>query len=231
MTPPRGTAASFQAEATRLGLDVSRETLACLEIFAATLRRWQKAINLVSPASLDQLWSRHILDSAQVADFLPPPAKTLVDLGSGGGFPGLVLAAMRPDLAVSLIESDARKAAFLLEAARQMGLANARIILARLEAAEPTRADVVTARALAPLSQLLSWADRHRSDTAICLFHKGKDWRAELTEAMKDWDIPYEPLTSATDRDAVILRIGPYAATGLRHRQPEGRRGKDDHGH
>jgi 16S rRNA (guanine527-N7)-methyltransferase len=228
---PSDPTAAFLAEAAKLGLDVSRETLACLETLAATLRRWQRAINLVSQASLDQLWSRHILDSAQLAAYLPPPARTLVDLGSGGGFPGLVLAALRPELQVSLIEADARKAAFLLEATRQMGLANTRVMAARLEAVEPLRADIVTARALAPLSQLLAWAGRHRSDTAICLFHKGKGWRAELTEAMKDWDIPYESFTSASDRDAVILRIGPYAAAALRHRQPEGRRGKDDHGH
>jgi 16S rRNA (guanine527-N7)-methyltransferase len=220
---------SFQAEGGKLGLDVSRETLNRLETLAATLRRWQKAINLVSQGSLDHVWSRHILDSAQVAAYLPPTTRTVADLGAGGGFPGLVVAALRPDLEVSLIEADARKSAFLLEAARQMGLSNARVIAARIEAAPPAQADVVTARALAPLSQLLAWAARHRSDTAICLFHKGKGWRDELTEAMKDWDIPYQPLTSITNRDAVILRIGPYTAAGLRHRQPEGRRRQDDH--
>jgi 16S rRNA (guanine527-N7)-methyltransferase len=227
--PPKGNDPdSFRVEAVKLGLDVSRETLVRLEALAATLRRWQKTINLVSRGSLDQLWSRHILDSAQVAAYLPPSARTLADLGSGAGFPGLVLAALRPDLQVFLIESDGRKSAFLMEATRQMHVAATQVIPTRIEAADPVGADVVTARALAPLSQLLGWADRHRSDTAICLFHKGKDWRAELTEAMKNWDIPYEPLTSITDRDAAILRIGPYAAADLRHRQSEGRRRQDD---
>ncbi len=97
-----------------------------------------------------------------------------------------------------------------------------RIVIGRIEDVPPAKADVVTARALAPLGQLLAWADRHRTDTAICLFHKGKGWQAELTEAMKDWDIPCQPLSSKTDRDAVILRIGSYTATaGVRDRQPE----------
>jgi 16S rRNA (guanine527-N7)-methyltransferase len=227
---PEDGARSFKGEAAKIGLDVSRETVGRLATFSATLQRWQKAINLVSRGSLDQLWSRHILDSAQLAPHLPPAANTVADLGSGAGFPGLVLAALRPDLEVTLIESDARKSAFLVEAARRMGLHKVRVLAGRIETASPQNADVVTARALAPLKQLLAWADRHRSDTAICLFHKGKGWRNELTEAMKDWDIPYDSFTSATDRDAVLLRIGPYAATSLRHRQPEGRRRKDDHG-
>jgi 16S rRNA (guanine527-N7)-methyltransferase len=224
-------AASFREAAARLGLDVSRETLDRLETLVATLTRWQKAINLVAKGSLGQVWSRHILDSAQLVPHLPSPAKSAVDLGSGAGFPGLVLAALRPAVAVTLIEADGRKSAYLGEAARQMGLAaTVRVQTSRIEVAPAAKADVITARALAPLSQLLAWADGHRSDTAICLFHKGKGWRTELTEAMKDWDIPCEPLQSVTDRDAVILRIGSYAAASLRHRQPEGRRRQDDHG-
>jgi 16S rRNA (guanine527-N7)-methyltransferase len=230
MPPSRDNAELFASAAAKLGLHVSRETLDRLDAFSATLRHWQRAINLVSPASLDHLWSRHFLDSAQVALYLPSTAKTVADLGSGAGLPGLVLAALRPDLRLVLIESDGRKAAFLGEAARHMGLANVRVVASRIELAAPVAADVVTARALAPLSKLLAWADRHRSDTAICLFHKGKGWRNELTEAMKDWDIPYDLFTSVTDRDAVILRIGPYSAAGLRHRQPEGRRRQDDDG-
>src|SRR5207249_831290 len=101
-----------------------------------------------------------------------------------------------------------------------------KIAIARIEAAPPAHADVVTARAVAPLGQLLAWAEPHRSDTAICLFHKGKGWQAELAEAMKGWDIAYQPLSSVTDRDAVLLRIGDYSAKGaadLRDRQPKGR--------
>jgi 16S rRNA (guanine527-N7)-methyltransferase len=129
------------------------------------------------------------------------------------------VAALRPDLAVTLIESDARKAAFLGEAARRMTLEKPpKIVIGRIEAVTPTPADVITARALAPLGQLLTWADRHRTDTAICLFHKGKGWQVEVTEAMKDWDIPLRTFNSVTDLDAVILRIGPYRAAALRDR-------------
>ena len=136
---------------------------------------------------------------------------------------------MRPDLDIVLIESDARKAAFLGEAARRMDLRKPpRIVVGRAEAVPPAEADVVTARALAPLGQLLEWAAPHRTDTAICLFHKGKGWQAELTEAMKDWDIVSRPFSSVTDRDAVILRIDSFSPAALRHRQPK-RRGRQDH--
>ena len=143
----------------------------------------------------------------------------MADLGSGGGFPGLVLAALQPELDVTLIEADARKAAYLGEAARRMGLAKQpKIVISRIEAAPPSKADIVTARAVAPLGQLLAWADGHRLDPAICLFHKGKGWQGELTEAMKDWEIECTPQASVTDSDAVILRIGSYRAKDLRDR-------------
>lgn len=194
--------------------DVSRETRHRLEVFVETLERWQKAINLVGRNTMDGVWKRHILDSSQIVPLIPATAETLADLGSGGGFPGLVIAAMRPDLRVTLIESDARKAAFLGEVGRRMGLENQpKIAISRIEAAPAAIADVVTARALAPLRQLLHWAQRHRKDTAICLFHKGKGWQMEVEEAKKEWDFSPEPIASVTDRDAVILRIGPYRAT------------------
>lgn len=218
----------FVREMRHIGVDVSRETRDQLEALVHTLVRWQKAINLVGNTTMDSIWVRHILDSAQLKILIPERAKTLTDLGSGAGFPGLVVAAMRPDLDVTLIEADARKAAFLGEAARRMTLEKQpKIVVGRIEAVPPAKADVVTARALAPLGQLLKWAQPHRTDTAICLFHKGKDWKAELAEAMKDWDIPGQPFTSVTDLDAVILRIGSY---GLRDRQSKGRRRQNDDG-
>ena len=221
----------FLREMLQLGIDVSRETGDRLEALVSTLERWQKAINLIGRTTLGDVWRRHVLDSAQLKLLIPVEAKTLVDLGSGAGFPGLVVAVLRPDLQVTLIESDARKAAFLGEASRRMTLEKPpKIVIGRIEAVAPTPADVITARALAPLGQLLAWADRHRTDTAICLFHKGKGWQAEVTEAMKDWDIPLQPFTSVTDLDAVILRIGPYRTTAFRDRQPEGRRRQDHDG-
>ena len=222
---------AFLREMHQSGAAVSRETADRLQALVDTLERWQKAINLVGRATMGDVWLRHVLDSAQLGGLIPDRAKTLTDLGSGAGFPGLVVAALRPDLGVALIEADARKAAFLGEAARRMGLPRQpQIVVGRIENVAAVPADVVTARAVAPLRQLLAWADRHRTDTAICLFHKGKGWQAEVTEAMKDWDIPLQTFNSVTDLDAVILRIGPYRATALRDRQPEGRRRQDHDG-
>jgi 16S rRNA (guanine527-N7)-methyltransferase len=204
---------------------VSRETLEALGRYVEILAKWQKAINLVGPTTLPDAWNRHIVDSAQLLPLLPPDARRLADLGTGAGFPGLVLAAMRPDLEVILVESDARKAAFLGEAARFMRLARMpKTVISRIETAPPAQADVVTARALAPLKQLLVWADRHRADPAICLFHKGKDWQSELTDARRGWEIEVEPTPSVTDRDSVLLRVSSYRPADLRDRQPEGRR-------
>jgi len=209
----------FLEEMQDLRVDVSRETRDQLEALVLALSRWQKAINLVGKGTLAEIWTRHILDSAQLLPLIPKATKTLVDLGSGGGFPGLVLAALRPALDVTLMEADARKGAFLAEAARRMDLKNPpKIVISRIEAAALANAEVVTARALAPLGQLLGWAARHRSNTAICLFHKGKGWQAELTEAMKDWDIDAQPFSSVTDRDAVLLRVARFSAKGLRDR-------------
>lgn len=202
-----------------LRLDVSRETRDRLEALVHTLGRWQKAINLVGKTTMVDVWTRHVLDSAQLLPFIPATARTLVDLGSGGGFPGLVLAALQPTLDVILIESDARKGAFLAEASRRMGLKKQpKIIIGRIETAVPAEADIITARALASLSQLLAWAAPHRSNAAICLFHKGKGWQSELTEAMKDWDIQSQPFSSVTDRDAVLLRVAQFSAKSLRDR-------------
>ena len=222
----------FFGQMQALGAPVSRETADQLDLLVATLERWQKAINLVGRTTLDEVWTRHVLDSGQLAPLIPTEAKTLADLGSGGGFPGLVIAALRPDLQVTMIESDARKSAFLGEAARRMSLKiQPKIVVSRIERAPPAAADVVTARALAPLSQLLGWADPHRTATAICLFHKGKGWQVEVAEAKKEWDFPCQTLSSVTDRDAVLLRIGPYRrAPDLRDRQPEGRRREDHDG-
>lgn len=223
----------FLGEMRQLDVDVSRETADRLEVFVENLRRWQKAINLVGRTTLDDVWVRHVLDSAQLKPLIPLAAQTLVDLGSGGGFPGLVVAALCPELEVTLVESDARKAAFLGDTARRMGLPKPpRLCVGRIEEARPVGADVVTARALAPLGQLLAWGARHGKDPSICLFHKGKGWQGELTDATKAWDIEYQPFTSVTDRDAVILRIGSLSpAADLRGRQPKGRRGQDDDGH
>src|SRR6188508_2084864 len=134
MNPGHSGQASFLQGMRQLNVDVSRETLGQLEVLVGTLVRWQKAINLVGRATIEDVWTRHVLDSAQLAPLIPPTAQTLADLGSGAGFPGLVLAAVRPDLNTTMVEVDARKAAFLGDAGRRMGLLNTpRIVGGRIE--------------------------------------------------------------------------------------------------
>jgi 16S rRNA (guanine527-N7)-methyltransferase len=185
-------------------LHVSRETLARLEAYADLLTKWQKAINLVAPASLPDLWRRHILDSGQLTRFAPLDARWL-DLGSGAGFPGLVLAIMGAR-EVRLVESDARKCAFLREAAR-ITSAPASVVNARISDVPPFVADVVTARALAPLAKLLGFAAPFLGPQSIALFPKGQDVEAELTEAHRNWRMRVERHPSLTDGRAAILRL------------------------
>jgi 16S rRNA (guanine527-N7)-methyltransferase len=197
---------------------VSRETLERLEAYAALLTKWQARINLVGPATLPELWRRHMLDSAQLFGLLPPGTRVVVDLGSGAGFPGLVLAALGvPE--VHLIESDSRKCAFLREAARVMGVA-ATIHNRRIEQVPPFAADVVTARALAPLSVLLGYAFPFlqaavdKGDSGECLFLKGRAAPEELTLASKEWKMAIERVASLSDPDGLILRISEVARVG-----------------
>lgn len=191
---------------------VSRETLARLDAVAELLTRWQKTINLIAPASLPQLWTRHIADSLQLLDHAPTTARRWVDLGSGGGFPGLVVAAAlaeREGAQVHLVESDTRKAAFLREAARTASLpvsVHARRIEDVAGALAPGT-DVVSARALAPLPKLLDLAAPLLAAGALGLFPKGKEAEHELTDAGKGWTLDAELKVSRTDPLGRILVI------------------------
>jgi 16S rRNA (guanine527-N7)-methyltransferase len=215
------------AEAT----SVSRETLSRLEAYAALLMKWQKAVNLVSPGDIADLWYRHILDSAQLLPLLPPAPegrdRVIADLGSGAGFPGMVLAILGAG-SVHLFESDARKCAFLLEAARVTN-APATVHNIRIETVPEKmpgfRADVVTARALAPLSKLLALAAPLIEKGGVCLFLKGETAGSELTAAGKEWNMRVEQLPSRTSRSGLILRIGGLAIDGAsdRARKPRQR--------
>ena len=214
--PTGGRAPALTAEDFCRASDVSRETLARLALYADLLRRWNRAINLVGRSSLEDLWRRHFLDSAQLLPLLPdPPAgapRTLVDLGSGAGFPGLVLAILGAG-DVHLIESNRRKAAFLREVARQTGTA-VTVHEQRIEAVGPIAADVVTARACAPLDRLLGHASRFLGVggaggrvSGRCLFLKGKGVEEELTEALNRWTLSLERSPSVTDPAGTILNI------------------------
>jgi 16S rRNA (guanine527-N7)-methyltransferase len=193
-----------------LAARVSRETLQRLEAYVDLLEKWQRKINLISPSTLPDIWSRHMLDSAQVMDHAPDTARTWLDLGSGGGFPGLVCAAIaadsRPDLRVSLVESDQRKCAFLREAARVMDI-QVTVHSRRIEDLPDETFDVISARALAPLTTLCGYAVRHLSDTGICLFQKGARHADELATARRDWHMTCTTHASVTDAEAVLIRI------------------------
>ena len=190
---------------------VSCETLDRLDRFVATLLTWQQRINLIAPSTVPRLWTRHIADSLQLLP-LAPEAKTWVDLGSGGGFPGLIIAcalAETPGARVHLVESNAKKAAFLREAAR-IADAPAEVHATRIvdfveNLAAPV--DVVSARALAPLVDLLGAAYPLLKSGAVGLFPKGQDVELELTEAAKCWTIRSSLASSVTDPDGRIVRV------------------------
>ncbi len=190
---------------------VSRETFDRLDRFADLLLTWQQRINLIAPSTIPKLWTRHIADSLQLLA-LAPGAKVWADLGSGAGFPGLVLAcalAETPGARVHLVESNSKKAAFLREAARVTG-APVEIHAVRIVDFVDNRRDsveVVTARALAPLVELLAQAYPLLTTGAVALFPKGQDVDAELTEAAKCWNIQASLVPSLTDAKARIVKV------------------------
>lgn len=189
--------------------NVSRETLDRLAKYVELLTSWNRRINLVGRNTLGDVWRRHILDSAQLFPLIPREARRLVDLGSGAGLPGLVLAIMGvPD--VHLIESDGRKAAFLREAVR-ITEAPATIHARRIDRVPAFIADVVTARALAPLPELLAISERFLGLDSICLFLKGRMVDEELTETLKTWHIRLDRRPSLTDPSGCILRLEAIA--------------------
>jgi 16S rRNA (guanine527-N7)-methyltransferase len=202
--------AADKAEALRL-TPVSRETEMRLDRYIDLLRQWQAKTNLVAPSTLPNLWTRHVADSLQLLS-LAPTARRWVDLGSGGGFPGIVLAcalAETPDATVHLIERNAKKAAFLREALR---VANAPGVVHLSEIVDTvdsnlSRIDCITARALAPLHQLIGWAAPWVEQGAKALFLKGQDVELELTEATKYWNINPRLHSSLTGGHGWIVEL------------------------
>jgi len=201
----------------QVGIDVSRETLDALDAFGELTAKWTRKINLIAASTADEIWNRHIVDSAQLYQFAPSNFKNWVDLGSGGGFPGIVVAIIAkekaPNAQFTLIESDQRKATFLRTAARELAL-NATVISERIEDTPAQGADVVSARALAPLSGLLSHVDRHLAHDGLALLLKGKQAAKEIAEAQKTWRFELEDRASFTDPDARILAIQRIESLG-----------------
>lgn len=192
---------------------MTAELAARLATFKALLLTWNARINLVSPGDAAHLDQRHIADSLQLLPLLLPDG-ICADLGSGAGFPGLVLAAADPGRVWHLVESDRRKAAFLAEAARSMDLRQVCIHASRIEATALPPLAVLTARALAPLDALLGHAARFLAPGGIAIFPKGRSAEAELTEALRGWTLRAERHPSATDATATILRLSEIARAG-----------------
>ncbi|NNF24210.1 MAG: 16S rRNA (guanine(527)-N(7))-methyltransferase RsmG [Rhodobacteraceae bacterium] len=193
---------------------VTDAVIDALETYEDLLRKWNQSINLVSRETLQNVWERHFLDSAQVYSLATTHSGLWADLGSGGGFPGLVVAILGlhsgADMTVTLIESDIRKATFLRAVARETGVP-VTVISQRIEETPPLGARILTARALAPLDELLGFAERHLKHDGEALFQKGAKHRQEQRDALESWRFRCEEFPSMTDDQAVILRISEIA--------------------
>lgn len=193
------------------GLDVSRETMERLEHYLELLKKWNPKINLVAKSTIEEAWTRHFIDSTQIYRHAPENWAHWVDLGSGGGFPGAVIAILaaeaHPEGRVTLVESDQRKSTFLRTVFRETGV-SATVIAKRIEAVASLECDVISARALAELTTLLEFADIHGKPNVTCLFPKGENWQKELLAAQESWSFGYEAIRSETNPQAIVLKVG-----------------------
>ncbi|NPD17366.1 16S rRNA (guanine(527)-N(7))-methyltransferase RsmG [Xinfangfangia sp. D13-10-4-6] len=191
-------------------LGTSQQGIAQLRLFEDLTRKWTQKINLISRATIDQIWARHIEDSARILLLAPESPRIWADFGSGGGFPGIVVAALLADRGaetqVILVESDQRKATFLREAARHLAL-NVLVKAERAEQISPIGADVVSARALAPLDMLCGFAERHGAPDHICLFPKGETWQEEVANARKNWTFDLEAALDPGHKGSATLKL------------------------
>ncbi|MDJ0827113.1 MAG: 16S rRNA (guanine(527)-N(7))-methyltransferase RsmG [Rhodobacter sp.] len=192
-------------------LNVSRETLDRLQVFSDLIRKWNQTINLIASSTLDQIWSRHIADSAAVFHAARVTDGSWVDLGAGAGLPGAVVAILAnelaPALSVNCIESDVRKAAFIRTVARETGVPIG-VITRRIEDAPPQFADIVSARALAPLPKLLEYCERHLKPGGRGVFPKGEAWQSEVSKALESWRFTVETQPSRTHPGSAVLIVG-----------------------
>ena len=190
------------------GLNVSRETFLRLKEYEKLLFKWNAKINLVSKSTLDNFWNRHVLDSAQFLSSVSEKAGKWVDLGSGGGLPGLVVAILSDEIEpvnkLFLVEADVRKAVFLKTVCRELGL-KVEVYNNRVEELPPMSANIVSARALAPLKTLCLYAKNHLEKDGEAVFAKGENWKAELVEAQKKWIFSYEAVKSTLHEGSVVL--------------------------
>ena len=188
-------------------LDVPRETQEKLDCYVQLLIKWQARINLISSKTLPEIWHRHILDSAQLVSYLPKTPSVILDMGSGAGLPGVILAILTRHQ-LHLVESDSRKIAFMRTALRETGT-SAILHEQRMETVPALRPDIITARALAPLSQLITLASGQHHEKIEYLFLKGREAKQELTALPACPKMEAECLPSMTDSQASIIRLKP----------------------
>ena len=194
------------------GQNVSRETHDKLRAYEALVRKWNPAINLVAKSTLSDVWNRHIIDSAQVYFAASDERSSVwIDIGSGGGLPGIVIATLAQgedrQTNVTMVESDKRKSVFLRTTIRELGLSNAKVTNERIESAQIQISDIVSARALAALTDLFALSQGFSNQNTTFLFQKGKNWASEIEIAQNHWSFDYDAITSETDSNAVILKI------------------------
>lgn len=191
--------------ASLLGKNVSRETIASFATYVALLLKWNPTINLIGPSTENDIWERHIIDSLQLAQWIPESHRIL-DLGSGGGLPGIPLAILGYN--VTMVESDQRKCIFLQEAIRTLGIGErTRILNTRIESLPEETYETISARALASLSELCAHAYPHMGINAQCLFPKGERYRMEIEDARMKWDFHSHEHSSASHSQSIVLQL------------------------
>lgn len=206
-------APAFDAEEFARQTHADAAALARLSIYETVLRTWNEHTNLIAPSTLETVWERHFWDSAQLLPLIPLQTKTIVDIGAGAGFPGLVLAALlhgKSDATIQLIDATQKKCRFLTEAAEAMGV-TVKIHWGRAETIASLDADVVTARAVAPLEDLFTLVERHLKPGGLALLLKGARANEELTAARRAWDFAVNGVPSRSDSAGMVLCV-----TGLR---------------
>lgn len=191
--------------------NVSRETIEKLEKFAELLKEWNLKMNLVSRNSLEMLWERHILDSAQLIDYIPPTTKCLLDIGSGAGFPGIVLAILMQEknsnAKIILVESITKKTVYLKDVCEKLGLNNVRVENARVENLNISQPDIITARAVAALDILCKYMNKVAGNKCESLFLKGRSYEEEVLAAKQNWQFNLKVLKNRYCENGVILNL------------------------
>ena len=205
----------FTKEIFTSQLNVSRETLEIFSVYGETLAKWQSKINLISGKTIDNVWKRHFLDCAQLHSLLPSGTKSILDIGSGAGFPGLVLAVMGVKN-ITLVEADSKKCMFLSEVVRRTGK-HAKIVNCRIEEFNAGYFDVITARALAPMDKLLSYINPHFGPRTKGIFLKGEQVDRELTKVKKQWKLKYKTIPSITSDEGSIIIVEKISSGSERY--------------